>query len=227
MTHSNPRTSSLALVFALAGLPLACKSTETHDRAATTADSIVAVGGVAGQAQLRLDQTLDALEQVAARSVNDPKPPFDAFAAKFDDFQDELDNLESDRVSFENRANTWLAEYAERNETIQDAELRQAGATRVADFRSQIAGITQDVDGILSDARALEARLLDVRTFLGNDLTPQAVRTVSGRIDEITRDGRKLAERLGQLSKSSSETAGKLRAVRTPPAPPADSAKAR
>lgn len=220
MFHSSPISKALFVVL-LAALPTACKSTETHDRAAMTADAVVEVGGTAGQTQLHLDKTLDALQNITAQAAQDPKPPFNSFASALSSFSSSLKSMTKERAEFETMAQEWFNEFAQRNETISDEDLRKDGTARVEEFRERVADINKQVDALLSDSHAFEGRLNDLRTFLGNDLTTGAVNSVSGRIKDATKDGRGIAERLGKLSKSSEEMAAKLRAAREMAPPPA------
>ena len=75
------------------------------------------------------------------------------------------------------------------------------------------------MDEILKNANAVDGRLKDLHTYLSNDLTPDGIDAVSGRISDLSKDGRKVAARLGDLSKSSETLAGKLRAARKPAQP--------
>jgi hypothetical protein len=216
--HSRPFLSAALFSALLCTIPLGCKSAETHDEAAATANSVVEVGGAAGQVQLHLDQTLTALEQVSATAAQDPKPAYDTFKSGLAAYSSQLATLVKDRTAFADRARGWLDEFTKRNEAINDEDLRKAGAKRITEFREQVGDITKKVDDLVTDSKAIESRLTDLRTFLGNDLTPKAVDTASGRIKDVAKDGRKVAERWGQLSKSTEAAAAKLRAAQTPPA---------
>jgi hypothetical protein len=215
--HARPFLSTALLSALLCTLPPGCKSSETHDEAAATATSVVEVGGDAGQVQLHLDQTLTALEQVSATGAQDPKPAFDTFKSGLETYSSHLADLMQDRTAFTDRARNWLDDFSKRNEAIGDEDLRKAGAKRIAEFSEQVGDITKKVDELVTDSKAIESRLTDLRTFLGNDLTPKAVETASGRIKDVSKDGRKIAERWGQLSKSSEAMGAELRSAQTPP----------
>lgn len=203
-------------LLAASALPVACKSTEGHDRAADTADQVVEVGGSAGQTQLRLDNTLAALEQVVATAKQDPKPAFDTFVKEYEAFSDELADLTKQRESLKSKAESWFTEFEKQNEAITDADLRKAGTKRLAEFREEVNGVSKQVDELMNGTTALHSRLKDVRTFLGNDLTAKGIDTVSGRIADAAKEGRKFAAGLGKLSKSSADLASKMRAASKP-----------
>ena len=206
----------LASSLALAALPMACKTAEVHDRASSTADCVVAVGGAAGQTQLHLDNTLAALEQIAATAKQDPMPAFKTFADSFDAFGRNLTTLTKQRSTLETEAMAWFTDFEKQNAAIQDPALRKQGDQRLADFRTKVGGVSGQVDSLMSEALALQGHLKDLRTFLGNDLTPAAIASVSSRITDSAKEGRKVAEGLGKLSKASGELATSLRAARAP-----------
>lgn len=210
------RSLLLAAILSLAALPLACKSTEGHDRAADTASQVVEVGGTAGQTQLRLDNTLAALEKIAASAKQDPKPAFNTFLSEFKAFSAEFADLTTQREALKAKSDLWFTEFAQKNDAIADEDLRKAGTKRLAEFRAQVADVSKQVDELMSGTAALEGQLRDLRTFLGNDLTPKGIETVSGRIRDAAKDGRKVASGLGKLSKSSEEIASKMRAAQQP-----------
>jgi phage-related minor tail protein len=217
------KTHSLAIpaLLLFCALPTGCKSTEGHDHAENTADKVVAVGAAAGQTQLQLDKTLEALAQVEANRSKDPKPAYGTFAKSFDAFSGELAGLVGDRAALKSSADAWFSEYTRQNSAIQDEDLRRTGEKRLAEFKGLVAEASEQVDKLLQSASAIEGRLTDLHTYLSNDLTPDGIEAVSGRIDDVTSDGRKLAARLGELSKSAQELAGKMRAARPPPPAPA------
>lgn len=197
-------------------LPIACKSTEGHDRAAHTADQVVKVGGVAGQTQTYLDKTLASLEQVVATKDQDPKPAFDTFVKQLGGFQSEFAKLTKARDAMKAKSTEWFAEFEAKNAAIQDPELREDGTKRLASFRDQVMEVSEQVDGLMTETNALQVTLTDLRTYLGNDLTPNGIDAVSGRIGNTAKSGRKLADGLGRLSKSSDTLAAGLRAARQP-----------
>lgn len=207
---------AIPVLLALTALPLACKSTEGHDRAETTADKVVAVGGAAGQTQIHLDKTLGALEQIEATREQEPKPSFDAFSKSLGSFGSSFAELRSTRASLKSSAETWFTEFEKQNAAIQDEDLRKTGEKRLSAFREQVGEVSKQVDKLIEATGSLELRLKDLRAFLGNDLTADGIKSVSGRIGDDVKEGRKLAARLGELSQASNELAGKLRAARKP-----------
>jgi len=218
------KIQSLAIpaLLLLSALPMGCKATEGHDRAETTADKVVAVGAAAGQTQLQLDNTLAALAQIEADKSKDPKPAYGTFVKSFDAFCDEHAGLVGARAALKSSAEAWFSEYAKQNSAIQDEDLRETGEKRLANFKELVAETSQQIDKLMESAGSIEGRVKDLRTYLGNDLTPDGIDAVAGRIDDVSSDGRKLAARLGELSKASTELAGKMRAARKPePAPEA------
>jgi len=211
---------ALASLSLLAVLPLACKATEGHDRAENTADQVVAVGHAAGQTQLHLDETLAAMEQVVATKDQSPKKAYDDFAKSLGSFGKEFAGLNSSREALKSKADVWFMEFEKQNNAIQDEELRKAGEKRLNTFRDEVAGVSKQVDELLEGTTAIEARLKDIRAFLGNDLSPDGIGAVASRISDVAKDGNKVAARLGDLSKGSDALAEKLRAARKPAAEP-------
>jgi uncharacterized phage infection (PIP) family protein YhgE len=205
---------SLSALLCLCALPSACKSPEGHDRAETTADQVVAVGGCAGQTQLSLDKALEGLAQVEATKSKDPMPAFKAFSSEFNSFKSQFAALGKERAALSTKAESWFTEFEARNNAIKDEDLRKTGAKRLAEFREQVADTSKQVDKVIESTSSVQTRLEDLRTYLGNDLTPDGISAVSGRIADVTKDGRKAAARMGDLSKSSEELASRMRAAR-------------
>jgi uncharacterized phage infection (PIP) family protein YhgE len=207
-------TLALATALLLSALPLACKTTEGHDRAETTADQVVALGAAAGGTQSALDQTLKSLEEVVATKDKSPKTAYDAFAKGYGSFVEEFASLNSTRAGLKSKAEVWFTEFEKQNSAIQDADLRKSGEKRLETFREGIAETSKQVDKLIEGTSGVEARLKDLRTFLSNDLTPDGIGAVEDRIKDLAKDGRKAAGGLGELRKSSEALAEKLRAAR-------------
>jgi len=195
---------------------VSCKSTEGHDRAADTADQVVMVGHCAGQTQLTLDHSLEGLKKVDATRGEDPTPAFKEFAGAYDSFTGHLADLRKERASLASKAESWFSEFEMKNAAIQDEDLREDGAKRLAEFRENIGETSKKVDELIKDAGDVEKRLGDLRTYLGNDLSPDGVKAASGKISDVAKDGHKVAEKLGELSKASDALATKMRAARKP-----------
>jgi|SoiMethySBSTD1v2_1073268.scaffolds.fasta_scaffold593485_2 hypothetical protein len=210
------RTLTLPALLLLAALPAACKTAEGHDMAAETADQVLEVGGDAGQTQLYLDKTLDSLEKLSATGGQDPMPAYKAFSSDLASFKSEFDSLRSGRADLRGKAETWFTEFEKRNTAIQDEDLRETGAKRLAEFRDRVAETTGKIDELVEATNKLELRLGDLKTYLGNDLTADGIKAVSGRIEDLSKDGRKIAVRMGELSKASVPLAEHMRAARKP-----------
>ena len=193
-----------------------CKSTEGHDRAAATADQVVMVGHCAGQTQLALDQSLSSLKQVDATRGEDPTPAFKEFSSAYTSFNGELADLRKQRASLASMAESWFTEFEQKNSAIQDEDLREDGAKRLAEFREKIGETSKTVDELIQGATDVDKTLGDLRTYLGNDLSPDGIKAASGKISDIAKDGHKVAEKLGELSKASDALATKMRAARKP-----------
>jgi hypothetical protein len=208
-------------LLAVAAPMTACKSTEGHDRAETTSNKVHDLAGVAGQTQTHLDKTLNALERVVATKDTGPKPAFDSFVSELGAFHGSFADLTKSRDALRASAEAWFTEFDKQNSAIQDEGLRADGAKRLTGFREQVRDVSKQVDDLMMNTKALELRLGDLRTYLGNDLTPGGIDSVSGRIKDTASEGRKLAESLGKLSKSSDTLANGLAATRPPPPAPA------
>jgi phage-related tail protein len=205
------RTIALSLL-----LLASCKSTEGHDHAAATADQVVMVGHCAGQTQLALDQSLNGLKKVDATRGEDPTPAFKEFSSAYDSFTGELADLRKQRAGLSTKAESWFSEFELKNSAIQDEDLREDGAKRLAEFRERIGETSKQVDELIKGASDVDKTLGDLRTYLGNDLSPEGVKAASGKISDVTKDGHKVAEKLGELSKASEALAAKMRAARKP-----------
>jgi len=209
----------LALALAIQATP-GCKTTEVHDQATTTADRIEAVGARSGLAQQRLDATLAALEQVREKAETDSQPAFKTFSSELAGFETELGKLVSARGSMKSAAETWFQQYETQTASIEDAQLREASAKRLTDFRSRVEKVSASVDDLVTESESIQGRLEDMRTYLGADLTPKGIEAVEGRIGDLAKDGRNVAEKLGKFSESSASAAQALRSAQPPPAQP-------
>jgi thiamine pyrophosphate-dependent acetolactate synthase large subunit-like protein len=217
-TASLLRSLSLATAVGFAALALGCQTTEPHDRAATSADQVVAVGSSSGDTQVHLDKTLNALDEVVAKAKVDPKSAYDTFAKSLGQFSSSFAALKQHRATLAQSTQTWFGEFEKQNNAIQDESLRKLGEERLTEFRSQIGDVSKQIDELMAGTSTLEGQLNSLRTYLGNDLTEPGIEAVASRISDTTKDGRKLAGGLGKLSKSSTTVAEKLRAARPPPA---------
>lgn len=221
MFRMSTRTLLYSLSVSLAALVLGCKSAEPHDRAATTADHVVALGNAAGEAQVNLDKAANALDDVSAKAAVDPVTAFDAYKKSLAAFSDSYMAMKNKRAAIADSARTWFDDFQKQNGLIQDEDLRKLGEDRLATFRAKIDDVKKQVDELVTSTDAVETQMNNLRTFLSNDLTADGIKSASGRISDTSKDARKSASGLGKLAKGAGGTADKLRAARPPPPAPA------
>jgi hypothetical protein len=211
----------LPLALALA-LPLvSCKSTEVHDEGSAAAARIDTLGAIAGKAQQRLDNALNALEKVRDEAKTNPTPAFQSFSDELAQYTAELNNLTTGRNSMKSTVEGWLRNYEKQNSTIEDESLREKANERLEGFRTRVSEVGTQIDGLMTDATATQKVLKDVRAYLAGDLTPQGIDSVSGRIGDVASDGRKVASRLGAFREAAMSAASNLRAAQAAAPPPA------
>lgn len=195
----NTHRTFASVVAAVAALSLSFGGCATSTKAEKSTESMAATGSRVDRASAQVDTVLASLDNIVNNKKGDLKPAYDRFGKEVDKTMDVAaetrkanDNLKSQAAA---QFDAWIKEAQNLNDpSMQKASLERRDQARSAYTRIQEAGQKAKAayDPFIGD-------LKDIRSFLATDLTTRGVDAVSGKIENVKKDGATLKSALGEM----------------------------
>jgi hypothetical protein len=161
------------LLYALAGC-----STSPVERKENVTSSVADVRSELLKTRGQIDQTLNSLQQLMIASPATIASAYKQYAQDVEALKKEARQMERDAAEMRNQSERWLADWQKSQRDIQNAELKRVSEQR----RNEVARRFQNINAAFDQAQAAFAAFLknldDVKTAVGNDLSPQGVALV-------------------------------------------------
>lgn len=128
----------------------------------------------------QIDQTLNSLQQLVAASPSNISQAYKQYAQDVETLKKQARQMQSDAAGMRSQSGRWLASWQKSQRDMQNAELKRISEQR----RNEVAARFQNINAAYDQAQAAFTAFLknldDVKTAVGNDLTPQGVALVGG-----------------------------------------------
>lgn len=209
-------TSALAisLCLALAG----CKSTTGVDRAEDTAQNLRDIKQSLVDSPEKINTVSASLATLTKEGV-DMKAQFATFSKEVDALVAHRDHIRGLRAELQANKTAFTGEWDKRMQDIKDEQLRKRAEERRASVAEKLDELAKLGDSAREEFEPWMQKVLDVRTYLENDLNPTGVKSVSDVISAIGKGAppvnKKLTTIVGELEEVSTAIA-----AAKPPAPP-------
>ena len=193
MTSVRPFATLIALI-TLASLAGGCasgsgnSSSQGYKRASVTGREVQQVSADMREAKTAITQTVDSMDSLINTPQANMEPQYKDFSSKVDDLNRRSEKARDRAVDLRAKREEYLSTWRMQAEQITSPDLRQRALSRMEEIRSSF-------DSLASKARAareafgpFQTDLNDVRRYLGSDLTPGGVASISDLVEK-TRAG--------------------------------------
>lgn len=163
------------LLYALAGC-----STSPVERKENVTRSVADLRSELLKTRGQIDQTLNSLQQLVVASPSSIGQAYKQYAQDVEGLKQQARQMQRDSAEMRAQSERWLATWQKSQRDIQNAELKRISEQR----RNEVAARFQNINAAYDQAQAAFTAFLknldDVKTAVGNDLTPQGVALVAG-----------------------------------------------
>jgi hypothetical protein len=196
---------SLVAIITMASLAVGCTSTgsssasQGYKRASITGRQVQEASADMRQAKAAITQTVDAMDSLINTPQVNMEPQYKAFSSKVDDLNRRSEKARDRAVDLRAKREEYLSTWRMQAEQIASPDLRQRAIDRMAQIRG-------DFDQLAAKARAareafgpFQTDLNDVRRYLGSDLTPGGVASISDLVEKTRREEQAVQSALDAL----------------------------
>lgn len=169
----------LVSVSALFLMSAACTTTPV-ERQANMADSVTNVKENMAATRTQVDQTLQSLDALVSGAPDNIGPAYAEYARNVDTLKARARAIEQSRAQMQQQRNAWLSAWRESHEKIQDPELQTVSEERRRQTVARFDQLSNSFEAAAQVLTPLVKNLDDVKTVVGNDLTPSGVGAVTG-----------------------------------------------
>jgi chromosome segregation ATPase len=216
----SPRIWAALLAVTLAA---ACKSTGP-DLAANTADAMRSLYKSMEAAPTKIDQVTTSLTELA-KGGGDMRKQFDSFNQSVDELVSHRDRIRSLRTEVQSNRDVFQQQWKDRLAEIKDADLRQRASERQQAVAAEFAKVSEAGDQTRKEFEPWMETVLDVRSYLENDLNPDGVASVADKVKQVKNGAADINKSITGVLTQVQELAKKIEAAKPPP-PPAPEPKA-
>jgi chromosome segregation ATPase len=201
------------LLLAVAG----CKSTTEAESAAQTMRDMKQALNDAPEKITAVSTTLEEL----AKEGGDMKAEFAKFSGNVDALTRHRDSIRALRKEVEGSRSTFTAAWEERMKNIKDEELRKRAEERRSAVITEFGELTKIADSGREEFEPWMQTVLDVRTYLENDLNPTGVASVRDKVRTVRDGAASVNKKIGTVVASLDKMSQSIAAAK-PPAEPAE-----
>ena len=194
-----------------AGLFVAGCSSSAPDRTEDTLTRMEEFRRDTGFLKSQVTAVLSSLNEVASKAASGPRPAYDAYVDRVSETESKTKGLLGGAESLKARGEAYFREWGEELATIQNADIRKRAEDRRQKMKATYGKIDVAVTGAREALGPFNSDLKDLRTFLGNELTPAGITGAQDLISKVHAQGEKVKERLEALDKEVEHAASELR----------------
>jgi hypothetical protein len=188
---------------------LGCATTglERSENATTTmqtvADEISQVG-------MQLDATGVSLDDLTRTGQSDVGKAFHSFstnAAKMEKLEKQFTKHADEMKS---RGKEYFAEWKKQGDAYTNPRIKELSEQRRAVLAEIYGGIAEASIGVKSAFQAYMSDLMEIQTYLSNDLTPKGLETITPSTHKVVRDGENLKHALNHVQTAIDRAASEM-----------------
>jgi hypothetical protein len=174
----------------LAGLTLAAGcATSGYTRADKTGAGIAEYRAEIVNGQKAINDTVVALDGVAASANTDPRPAFEKFSKSVANLESVAAKVKKRGEAMQQSGKTYFAEWEKQLAEVNNEEIRKLAAERKAKLSAAFDSIKEYADPLRAQFAPWMSDLKDLHKFLGNDLTIAGVDSAKGLFKKAQSQG--------------------------------------
>lgn len=212
----NPRTWAAVLAVTLA--TAACKSTGA-DKAEDTSKAMRSLYQSMEAAPAKIDAVTTSLN-VLAKGEGDMRKQYDTFVTTVNDVLSHREKIRSLRAQVQANKDEFEKQWQMRLYDIKDAELRERANQRQKEVVAEFSKVSEASEAAKQAFEPWIQNVIDVRTYLENDLNASGVASVKDRVEKISKDAGGVNKSITDTLAKVQELAKKIEANKPPPPPP-------
>ena len=178
ITILGPSRLVVQAVVVSAALALAGCSSNSVERAEDTAESLQSSVTSIDKGKVLVNNALAALDKVQQSAGSDPRPAYKKFSDSVDDIEKAATKVNKTVSSMNSRGKKYYDSWRQELSGMKSEQLRAISTERQAQSLTAFNQVSSAYKVVAKDYKPFITDLRDVRTYLGNDLTPTGINAV-------------------------------------------------
>lgn len=173
------RISATVGVVVLLAYALAACSTSSVERKENVTRSVADLRSELLATRGQIDQTLNSLQQLMIASPSSIGQAYQQYAQFVETLKRQARQMQRDAAEMRAQSDRWLMAWEKSQRDIQNAELKRVSEQRRNEVTARFQNINAAYDQAQAAFTAFLKNLDDIKTAVGNDLTPKGVAMIA------------------------------------------------
>lgn len=209
--------TAFAIMAALAIAGCASSGSKGYKHADKTGKGLAEFRDEVIKAQTAINDTMKALDQVAATANTNPRKAFDQYAKQVDALESAASRLSKRSQDMQAAGDAYFKQWETQMAEVQNPEIRKLAAERKAALQAAFANIRTFTTPLKAQFTPWMSDLKDLRNFLGNDLTIAGVEAVKKQFVKAQQEGTSVQEAMDALVAELNSVAAALTPAKVDP----------
>ena len=175
MKTTQIRLTSLAIAASLAGLLAGCGTTSGYKQADKTGAGISEFRTEIVNAKKAIDQTVQALNQVAVSANTDPRKPFEQFTKSLSKLESVAEKARKRGEQMKAQGKAYFDQWEKQLAEVNNPEIRRLADEQKTKLRATFASIKKYSEPLKAQFEPWLSDLKDLQKYLSNDLSVSGV----------------------------------------------------
>ncbi len=199
MKKNNRPWITLAVVAAATALMAGCGTTAGYKQADKTGAGIAGFRAEIVNGKKAIDETMKALDQIAATANTDPRKAFEQFSKSVANLEATATKVRKRAQDMQAQGQTYFAQWEKQLAEVKNEEIRNLATQRRAKLRETFDNIKKVAEPLKTQFDPWMSDLKDLQKFLSNDLTIAGVDAAKNLFAKTRADGAEVQKSMDTL----------------------------
>lgn len=214
-------TTTLALALTIGGgcLLVGCKSAN-YKQADKTGEGIATFRAEVLNGKKAIDQTMAALDQVAASAATDPRKAYEQYSKSVANLESTANKVRKRSEDMRAQGKEYFDQWEKQLAQVKNPEIQQLAAQRKAKLNETFDNIKNVAEPLKAKFEPWMSDLKDLQTYLGNDLTVSGVDAAKSLFKKTRASGLEVQQSMDALIAELNTISATITAAKAQPQPP-------
>ncbi len=219
--HIPTLNKALALLAAIGVgcLLVGCK-TANYKQADKTGEGIATFRSEILNGKKAIDQTVAALDQVAASAATDPRKAYEQYTKSVANLESTANKVRKRSEDMQAQGKAYFAQWEQQLAEVKNPEIQQLATQRKAKLNETFENIKNVAEPLKAKFEPWMSDLKDLQTYLGNDLTVSGVDAAKPLFKKTKASGLEVQQSMDALVAELNTIAATITAAKAQPQPP-------
>jgi phage-related protein len=151
------------------------------------------------QGNAQLNQVMASLNNLVERPQPDLRPQFDKFSGDLNQLQSLAEDVNDKAADMQAKGQDYFKDWNQQLALIKNEDVRTRSAKRAKDVEAKFIAINGSFQEVKSSFKPFMSDLQDIKTYLGNDLTPAGIDAIKKTVAKANKEVKPLKKDIGKL----------------------------